>query len=88
MHAKLLQLRPTLCDPVDYSPSGSSVHRVLHEQNTGMGYRALLQGIFPVHAISLMSPALGGSFFTTSATWEAMFLLVIYFIHGINSAYV
>ena len=27
--AKLLQLHPTLCDPMDYSPSCSSVHRIL-----------------------------------------------------------
>ena len=29
MHAKLLQLCPTLCNPMDYSPPGSSVHRIL-----------------------------------------------------------
>ena len=27
--AKLLQSCPTLCDPMDSSPSGSSVHRIL-----------------------------------------------------------
>ena len=29
MHAKLLQLCPTLCNPTDSSPPGSSVHRTL-----------------------------------------------------------
>ena len=29
VHAKLLQLCPTLCDLMDYSPPGSSVHRIL-----------------------------------------------------------
>ena len=29
MHAKSLQLCPTLCDPLDCSPSGSSVHGIL-----------------------------------------------------------
>ena len=29
MHAKSLQSCPTLCDPVDCSPPGSSVHRIL-----------------------------------------------------------
>ena len=29
MHIKLLQLCPTLCDPLDCSPPGSSVHGVL-----------------------------------------------------------
>ena len=28
MHAKLLQWCPTLCDPVDHSPPGFSVHRI------------------------------------------------------------
>ena len=34
---------PTLCDLMDYSPTGSSVHRDSPGKNTG----ALLQGIFP-----------------------------------------
>ena len=29
MHAKLLQSSPTLCDPMDSSPPGPSVHRIL-----------------------------------------------------------
>ena len=29
MHAKSLQSCPTPCDPMDRSPSGSSVHRIL-----------------------------------------------------------
>ena len=29
MHAKLLQSCPTLCDPIDGSPPGSSVHGIL-----------------------------------------------------------
>ena len=29
MHANLLQSCPTLCDPMDSSPPGSSVHRIL-----------------------------------------------------------
>ena len=29
MHAKLLQVCPTLCDPRDCSPPGSSVHGIL-----------------------------------------------------------
>ena len=29
VHAKLLQSCPTLCDPMDYSPPGSSVHGIL-----------------------------------------------------------
>ena len=29
MHAKFLQLCPTLCYPIDSSPQGSSIHRIL-----------------------------------------------------------
>ena len=45
VHAKLLQLCPTLCHPLDYSLPGSSVHSP--GKNTGVGCHALLQGIFP-----------------------------------------
>ena len=41
-------------------------------KNTGEGCHSLLQGIFLTQRsiLSLMSPALTSSFFTTSATWE------------------
>ena len=38
---------PTLCDPMDYSPPGSSYHRDSPGKNTGVSFHALLQGIFP-----------------------------------------
>ena len=38
---------PTLCDPIDYSPPGSSVHGDSPDKNTGVGCHALLQEIFP-----------------------------------------
>ena len=41
------QLCPTLCNPMDYSPPGSSVHGDSPGKNTGVGCHALLQGIFP-----------------------------------------
>ena len=37
---------PTLCDPVDCSPPGSSVYRDSPGKNTGIGFHALLQEIF------------------------------------------
>ena len=40
-----LQLCSTLCDPMDCSPSGSSVHG--NVQARILGYHSLLQGIFP-----------------------------------------
>ena len=38
---------PTLCDPMDCSPPGSSVHGDSPGKNAGVGSRALLQGISP-----------------------------------------
>ena len=41
-----LQLYTAICNPVDYSPPGSSVHGDSPGKNTGVGCHALLQGIF------------------------------------------
>ena len=41
------QACPTLWDPMDCSPPGSSVHGDSPRKNTGMGCHALFQGIFP-----------------------------------------
>ena len=38
---------PTLCDPIDYSLPGSSLHGDSPGKNTGVGSHALLQVIFP-----------------------------------------
>ena len=38
---------PTLCDPMDCSPPGSSVHGDFPGKSTGVGCHAILQGIFP-----------------------------------------
>ena len=43
---------PTLCDPMDCSPSVSSVHEDSPGKNTGMGCHALLQGIIPTQVSS------------------------------------
>ena len=42
----------TLWDPVDCSQSGSSVHGDSPGKNTGVGYHALLQGIFPTQGLN------------------------------------
>ena len=47
MCARSLQSCPTLCDPMDCSLPGSSVHRDSPGKNTGVGCYALLQKIFP-----------------------------------------
>ena len=44
----IAQLCPTLGNPTDCSPPGSSVHGNSPSKNTGVGCHALLQGIFPI----------------------------------------
>ena len=71
MCAKSLQSRLTLCNPADCSPwMSSSAHEDCH---------TLFQGFFPTQGgnLGLRSPALGGGFFTTSATGEAPFRAVL-----------
>ena len=46
----------TLCDPMDCSLAGSSVHGDSPGRNTGMGCHAHLQGIFPTQGSNLGLP--------------------------------
>jgi len=48
------QLCPTLCDPMDCSPPGSSVHEIFQAKDTGVGCHLLLQGIFPTQGLNLV----------------------------------
>ena len=64
MHAKLLLVCPTLCNPMDHSPPGSSVH--------GISQARMLDWVatcFSRESSQLRdqtkSPALAGGFFTT-----------------------
>ena len=40
------QLCRTLCNPMEWSPPGSSIHAIYLGKNTGVGCHFLLQGIF------------------------------------------
>ena len=66
MHAKLLQLCPTLCDPMDCSPSGFSDHGIFQarilEWDAKASSRRCSQSM-----IEPMSPALADGFFTIAA---------------------
>ena len=48
VHAKSLQSCPTLCNPLDCSPPGSSCPWASPGKNTVVGCNFLLQGIFPI----------------------------------------
>ena len=54
--AKSLQSCLTLCDPMDCSLPGSSVHGDSPGKNTGVGCHALLQGIFPTQGLNTGLP--------------------------------
>ena len=75
--AKSLQPCPTLCDPIDGSMPGSSVH-VFSRQEYWSGLSFYPPGDLPdpgIDSASLMSPASGGRSFTTTDIWEAVLKL-------------
>ena len=43
---------PTLCNPMDCNPPGTSVHGDSSGKNTGVGCHALLQEIFPTQGLN------------------------------------
>ena len=44
---------PTLCDPMDCGPPGSSVHGISQAKSNGVDCHFLLQGIFPTQGSNL-----------------------------------
>ena len=52
MYVLVAQSCATLCDPMNYSLGGSSVHGDSSGKNTGMGSHALLQGILPTQGLN------------------------------------
>ena len=85
--AKLLQSCSTLCDPMDCNPPA------FFRQEYWSGLPCPPPGELPdpgIKPVSLVSPALAGGFFTTTATWEAQeqlkscqlpFILFSFFLH-------
>ena len=69
MRVWLLQLCPTLCDPMDYHPPGSPVHGILQART--LEWAPLRDLPDPgTESASPMSLALAVRFFTISATWK------------------
>ena len=52
-YIEVIQLCLTLCDPMDYSLSGSSVHGIFPGKSAGVDCHFLLQGIFPTQESNL-----------------------------------
>ena len=77
----------TLCNPIDCSPPGSSVHGILQARIlkcvvVPSSSRSSCPGDGPT---SLMSPTLAGGFFTNSTTWEHNRILLSHKKEGSNS---
>ena len=76
---KLLQSCPAPCNPIDCSPTCSSIHEILQERI--LEWVAMPPpGDLPdpeIEPTSLTSPALEGGFFTISATWGASWLALM-----------
>ena len=68
--AKSLQSCPTLCDLMNCSLPGSSVHGILQAKR--LEWVALPYSMGSSRPSSLMCPALAGRFLTTHATWKAL----------------
>ena len=54
--SEVAQSCPTLCDPMDCSLSGSSIHGIFPGKSTGVGCHFLLQWIFPTQESNLGLP--------------------------------
>ena len=67
------QLCPTLCNPMDCSPLGSSVCGIFQVRILEWVVISYSRGSpdSGIKSMSLVSPALAGRFFTTPDTWEA-----------------
>ena len=72
--AKSLYLCPTLCNHMDCSPPGSSVHGILQARRLDwVAMTSSRESSPPQHqtCVSYIS-CMAGKFFTTSATWERL----------------
>ena len=74
-----LQSCPRPCDPMDCSPSGSSVHGILQARTLERVPTPFSRGSSRsrdrTHISTSLTLAMFGRFFTTSATWEALLLI-------------
>ena len=86
MCAKLLKSCLTLCDPIDCSPPGSSVHGILQARILEWVAVSYCRGSFlpSIELISLLCPALARGFFTTGVIWKAPYVCVCVCIPAIT----
>ena len=82
VHAKLLQLCPTVFDPMDHSPPGSSVHGIPQARMLE-GCHALLPGIFlnqgsNPHLLGLLHWQVGSFPLEVSVILACNFIFLVY----------
>ena len=73
VQAESLQSYPTLCEPMNCSPPGSSMG--FYRQEYWSGFPCSSSGDLPdpgIKPVSFMSLALAGGIFTTSDIWAAL----------------
>ena len=74
MCAKSSQSCPTLCDPIDYSPPGSSVHGILQARILEWAAIPFSRGYSqPRDQTRISYNSCLGGFFTTNATWKPIY---------------
>ena len=80
--AKSLQSCLILCNPMDCSPPGSSVHEILQAGIQEWVAMPSSRGSSDpgIEPESFKSPALAGGFFTTGASWEVLINSYVYVI--------
>ena len=76
MHACSVKLCQNLCDVMDYSPPGSSVHgifqaRIFSRQESGLPFSSLRD--LPDPGVEPVSPELAGRFFTTGPSGKSYY---------------
>ena len=73
--SEVAQSCPTLCDPVDCSLPGSSVHGISQARNSGVGYHFLLQGNIPHPGIEPVFSVLAGDSLPVSHVGSLLYLV-------------
>ena len=81
---KFLQSCPTLCNPMDCSPSGSSLHGILQART--LEWVAMPSSRGSSQPRDRMSPAMAGRFFISRVTWEVISSLYIWSVRYLSFA--
>ena len=83
MPTQSLQSSPTLCNRMDCSPPGSSVHGILQAGTLELGSYFLLQGIFPTQGSNPVLPHCRQILYHLSSQWkvEEMCIFLLFFLN-------